>query len=53
MAATLQIRNVPDDLRHQLEERAARSEASLNDYILRGVSVCRGKDGHAFDVRPR
>lgn len=35
MATTLQLRNVPDDLRRQLEERAARSETSLNDYVLR------------------
>lgn len=45
MATTLQIRNVPDDLRRQLQERAARSGTSLSEYVLQLLarSVRRGR----------
>jgi plasmid stability protein len=34
---TIQIRNVPDDVRRTLEERAAREGMSLSDYLLRDL----------------
>jgi antitoxin FitA len=34
---TIQIRNVPDDVRRTLEERAARERMSLSDYLLRDL----------------
>jgi antitoxin FitA len=33
----IQIRNVPDDVRRTLEERAAREGMSLSDYLLRDL----------------
>jgi antitoxin FitA len=34
---SIQIRNVPDDVRRTLEERAAREGISLSDYLLRDL----------------
>ena len=34
MAATIQIRNVPDELHHEIEARAALAGMSLSDYLL-------------------
>jgi antitoxin FitA len=34
MTGTIQIRNVPDALRHRLKSRAARAGVSLSDYLL-------------------
>jgi antitoxin FitA len=34
MAATIQIRNVPDALRRRLKSRAALARMSLSDYLL-------------------
>lgn len=34
MSLTLQVRNVPDALHHQLEARAAAAGKTLSDYVL-------------------
>jgi antitoxin FitA len=42
MPKMIQIRNVPDDLHRELKTRAAKSEMTLSDYLLReleGLSV--------------